>query len=122
MVVQFIVFLTLSTLICRGMDISKCFSESFRIRDNESRLYMGKLFTPKLVWINAKEELAAQAKRTLFNLYNVQNKLGTFSATEVFKLFDTMITPILTYAAEIWGYDFLPQIKKKYMIDFAQIS
>ena len=39
MVVQFIVFLTLSTLICRGIDISKCFSESFGIRDNESRLY-----------------------------------------------------------------------------------
>ena len=40
MVVQFIVFLTLSTLICRGTDISKCFSESFGIRDNESRLYL----------------------------------------------------------------------------------
>ena len=39
-VVQFIVFLTLSTLICRGMDISKCFSESLGIRDNESRLYI----------------------------------------------------------------------------------
>ena len=39
-VVQFIVFLTLSTLICRGTDISKCFSESLGIRDNESRLYM----------------------------------------------------------------------------------
>ena len=38
-VVQFIVFPTLSTLICRGMDISKCFSESLGIRDNESRLY-----------------------------------------------------------------------------------
>ena len=38
-VVQFIVFLTLSTLICRGTDISKCFSESLGIRDNESRLY-----------------------------------------------------------------------------------
>ena len=36
MVVQFIVFLTLSTLICRGMDISKCFSESYGILDNES--------------------------------------------------------------------------------------
>ena len=33
-------FLTLSTLICRGTDISKCFSESLGIRDNESRLYM----------------------------------------------------------------------------------
>ena len=39
MVVQLIVFLTLSTLICRGTDISKCFSESLGIRDNESRLY-----------------------------------------------------------------------------------
>ena len=39
MVVQFIGFLTLSTLICRGTDISKCFSESLGIRDNESRLY-----------------------------------------------------------------------------------
>ena len=38
-VVQFIVFLTLSTLICRGTDISKCFSESLGSRDNESRLY-----------------------------------------------------------------------------------
>ena len=38
-VVQFIVFLTLSTLICRGTDISKYFSESLGIRDNESRLY-----------------------------------------------------------------------------------
>ena len=40
MVVQFIVFLTLSTLICRGTDISKCFSASLGIRDNESRLYV----------------------------------------------------------------------------------
>ena len=39
-VVQFIVFLTLSTLICRSTDISKCFSESFGIRDNGSRLYI----------------------------------------------------------------------------------
>ena len=39
-VVQFIVFLTLSTLICRGTDISKCLSESLGIRDNESGLYM----------------------------------------------------------------------------------
>ena len=36
--VQFIVFLTLSTFICRSTDISKCFSVSLGIRDNESRL------------------------------------------------------------------------------------
>ena len=38
-VVQFTVFLTLSTLICRSTEISKCFSESLGIRDNGSRLY-----------------------------------------------------------------------------------
>ena len=38
-VVQFIIFLTLSTLICRGTDISKCFSKSLGIRDNDIRLY-----------------------------------------------------------------------------------
>ena len=40
MVVQLIDLLTLSTLICRGTDITKCFSESLGIRDNESRLYI----------------------------------------------------------------------------------
>ena len=39
-VVQFIVFLTLLTMICRSTDISKCFSESLGIRDNGSRLYL----------------------------------------------------------------------------------
>ena len=39
-VVQFIVFFTLSTLIFRSTDISKCFSESLGIRDNGSRLYL----------------------------------------------------------------------------------
>ena len=51
-IVQFIVFLTLSTLICRSTDISKCFSESLGIRDNGSRLYQyfteNRLDIPKL--------------------------------------------------------------------------
>ena len=37
-VVRLIVFLTSANLIFRGTDISKCFSESLGIRDNESRL------------------------------------------------------------------------------------
>ena len=39
-VVRFIGFLTSATLIFRCTDISKCFRESFGIRDNESRLYL----------------------------------------------------------------------------------
>ena len=43
-VFRFIVFLILSTLICRGTDISNCFSTSLGIRDNESRLYFLLMF------------------------------------------------------------------------------
>ena len=33
--------------------------------------YMALLFTPKLIWTKAKEEIAAQARRAPFTLYNV---------------------------------------------------
>ena len=35
-----IIFLNSANLICRGMNISKCFRESLRLRDNEGRLYI----------------------------------------------------------------------------------
>ena len=50
-VVRFIVFLTAATLICRGMDISKCFRESLGIRDNKSRLYLFVFGVWGLMWI-----------------------------------------------------------------------
>ena len=49
-VVQFIVFLTLSNLICRSTHISKCFSESLGIRNNESRLYFPFPWNQGLIW------------------------------------------------------------------------
>ena len=39
-VVQFIVFPTLSTLICRSTEVSKCFSEFLGIRDNGSTVFL----------------------------------------------------------------------------------
>ena len=34
------IFLNSANLICRNTDISKCYRESLRLRDNESRLYI----------------------------------------------------------------------------------
>ena len=48
-VVKCIGFLTHSTLICRGTDISKYFSESLGIRDNESRLYIDPNFQDRML-------------------------------------------------------------------------
>ena len=84
-IVQFIVFLTLSTLICRCTDISKYFSESLGIRDNESRLYsLRAIYSPlrvKLIWLytgcKGRTYLGSAGSRInnslfffLFNSYN----------------------------------------------------
>ena len=67
MVVQFIVFLTLSTLICRSTDISKSFSESLGIRDNGSRLYIVRRITSMLC--------------ALFTLYAFSNQFSLIKVT-----------------------------------------
>ena len=80
-VVQFIVFHTLSTLICRGIDISKYFSESFGIRDNESRLYID---------IFAETELSSFSSFCSKNINVFENTLATtvheFVINELLKL------------------------------------
>ena len=65
-VVQFIVFLTLSTQICRGTDISKCFCESLGIPDNESRLYLEIFRCTELAWWN-NDELRLTANTDRWN-------------------------------------------------------
>ena len=66
--------------------------------------YMGILFTPKLVWTKTKENLAERANKAIIIIKILQNKLGSLSVYDSFKLFDTMIVSILCYGSEIWGF------------------
>ena len=56
--------------------------------------------TPKLIWSYAKHNLAAQARKSIV----CKSSVGYFVYPELFKLFDTMIKPILLYGSEIWGF------------------
>ena len=67
--------------------------------------YMGIVFTPKLSWTPAKEKLAAQARKAIYSINNYRRKFGYFSHNEYFKLVDAIVKPILTYGAEIWGFE-----------------
>ena len=64
--------------------------------------YMGLLFTSKLSWRKAKEKLAAQARKSIFAIISYQRNFGYFSYTEYFKLFDSMVKPILRLW-DIWN-------------------
>ena len=72
--------------------------------------YMGLLLTPKLVWTKAKEKLVDKANKSIITIKILQNKLESLSIDDNFKLFDTMIVPVLHYGSEIWGFEITKQI------------
>ena len=56
---------------------------------------------------------------------NFQGTFGSFPLQEYFKLFDAMVKPILTYGAEIWGYEFsdiIEQVQTQFCKDFLGLN
>ena len=74
------------------------------IRTTSEYKYMGLIYTPKLSWSKAKPELAAQARKASFCI-NYQRRFVYFKHEELFRLFETMVKPILCFGSEIWGYE-----------------
>ena len=69
-------------------------------------------FTPKLVWTKTKDILAQQATKAFSSIFRYQTNFGRFHSKDMFRMFDTMIKPILCYGSEIWGYEFAINIEK----------
>ncbi|MEW8545659.1 MAG: reverse transcriptase family protein [Candidatus Thiodiazotropha sp.] len=74
--------------------------------------YMGLMITPKLIWTTATNGLATQANKSIISMLKMQHSVGYFDYDEYFKLFDTMIKPILCYASEIWGYQYSNAVER----------
>ena len=72
--------------------------------------YLDLLFTPRLKWTRAKD-MAAQGSKSIFSILQYQRKFGYFEYNDMFKIFDAMVTPVLCYAAEIWGHTYTEQIE-----------
>lgn len=74
--------------------------------------YLGLTFTPKLIWSKAKTVLASQAQKAILSVNIFQKRVGNIECSDPFKTFDTMVTPILCYGAEIWGTSYCKRIEK----------
>ena len=67
---------------------------------------MDLLFTPRLSWNLAKSKLATHAVKAY------QKHFGHFSHSEHFKLFDSIIKPIVLYGAESCGTPLAVEIEQ----------
>lgn len=66
--------------------------------------YLGIIISSSGNWFKAQETLAGQASKAIFILKKRIHKFGVLSPQLVFKMFDTMILPIMMYGSEIWGF------------------
>ena len=70
------------------------------IESTKSYCYLGIIFTPSGSFTNAINELKKKAMRATFSLKRFINH-KCISITTIFRLFDALILPILTYACQI---------------------
>lgn len=70
------------------------------------------MFTPKLVWTLCQNTLAQQARKGLYLLKKYSFACNGLPLTLQFELFDKMISPILLYGSEIWGYKEAEKIER----------
>ena len=73
--------------------------------------YFGIIFSTKLKWTLAKKTLAAQARKAIGLIFRYHYPCG-YLPVGVDKIpFDQMITPILLYGCEVWGWEYCDQIE-----------
>jgi hypothetical protein len=73
--------------------------------------YLGVFFTPKLAWYKTQETLSLQGIKASACIFNYQRQFGHIDPIDMFKIFDSMVKPILCYASEIWGYNYVDKIE-----------
>ena len=77
--------------------------------------YLGSIFTPKLVWSQCQKTLALQAQKGLFLIRKFSYACEGLPVDIMFELFDKMISPILLYSSEIWGFEHANEIEKMHI-------
>ena len=86
---------------------------------------MGLLFTPKLSWHAATKKLSLQAQKSIFQIKQYQRAFGKFNHKEYFKIFDSMVLPILTYGVEMWGFEYkncIEQVHHQFCKEFLGVN
>jgi len=92
-------------------------NEHFYLGNNEIEVvsyykYLGLVLSCRNVWAKAVQNLANQGNKALNVLSIARKTIGYFHCSTHFKLFDSVILPILSYGSEIWGFQYYDEIER----------
>jgi len=82
----------------------KCYFNGIKIENVSYYKYLGVLFSTRMSWTPAQENLAAQARKAMYLIEKI-NYSCEFSYLTSCELLRKCIIPIITYGGEIWGVD-----------------
>ena len=68
--------------------------------------YLGVYLTPKMSWSFTIDKLSLQAKKISSCVLMYSKKYGNLAPNDIFKIFDSMVKPILCYTSCIWGHTY----------------
>ena len=74
--------------------------------------YLGLRFSSTGSFHQAQQKLASQANKAAFILHKRLNNYPYLTPKHAMEMFDKMITPILCYASEVWGFHDAPDIER----------
>ena len=74
--------------------------------------YLGVYFTSTMSWSKTHTVLSMQAKKAINYILRLRKHFGNINISDMLKMFDTSVKPILCYGSQIWGYQYVDKIEK----------
>ena len=80
--------------------------------------YLGMVFSSNGKMVKTQATLADQANNAILQLHKILNRFKTLRVSFALDLFDKLITPILCYGCEMWGFHPAPDIERQHFWAF----
>ena len=77
--------------------------------------YLGVVFTSGGSFSNAQATLAGQAQKAILKLKGYLENFTELTPKHVFELFDKLVSPVLNYSSEVWGFCKAKQIERVHL-------
>lgn len=96
----------------RSNFIFKIYGQPIEVQDSYS--YLGVTFNYNGNFNTARKKLLDQAQKSLYGLFRKIQNISIPIDLQL-KLFDSLVTPILLYSAEVWGFENKGNIEKMHL-------